>query len=132
MSTPNQLEDEALGFVKDGWTMFEIKIKLFDEAEFDEEIRRISRPRQQVAARWNDPDPHELMHVEGLSFNDVFLLRWSLSVEGSGDSGGILYTFILKKCKYFATYEVCSVKPSLLRRDPFLLFRSVKCLKNCC
>ena len=36
LSTLGQLEDEALGFVRDGWTMFEIEIKLFDEREFDE------------------------------------------------------------------------------------------------
>ena len=77
VSTQRQLEDEALGFVKDGWNMFEIKMKLFDEAEFDEEIRRISRPRERVPRRWEEPDPHELMHVEGLSLNNVFLLRFA-------------------------------------------------------
>ena len=75
LSTSSQLEDEALGFVKDGWTTFEIKIKLFDEEEFDEEIRRISRPLDRVSHRWEEPDPHELLHVEGLFLNDVFLLR---------------------------------------------------------
>ena len=112
--------------------MFEIKIKLFDEVEFDEEIRRISRPLDRVSHQWKETDPHELMHVEGLSFNDVFLLGWSLSVEGRRDYKDISYTFVLNKYKYFATYEVCSVKHPLLGRDPFLLFRSVKCLKNFC
>ena len=64
----SQLKDESLGFVKDGWTTFEIKIRLFDEKDFDEEIRCISRPLGQVSQQWEEPDPHELMHVEGLSF----------------------------------------------------------------
>ena len=132
MSTPSQLKDEALGFVKDGWTLFEIKIKLFDEAEFDEKIRRISGLRHRLPRQWKEADSGELLHVEGLSLNNIFLLQRSLSVDGSGQYGDIPYTFVLNKYKYFATYEVCSVKQSLLRRDPFLLFRSVKCLKNCC
>ena len=45
--------------------MFEIKIKLFDEAEFDEEIKHLPRHLDQVSHRWKEPDPHELMHVEG-------------------------------------------------------------------
>ena len=73
MSIPGQLEDETLGFVRDGWTMFEIQMKLFDEREFDEEMRRISRPLDGASYRWEEPDPHELMHVEGLSSNNVLL-----------------------------------------------------------
>ena len=123
LSTSSQLEDEALGFVNDGWTTFEIKIKLFDEKEFDEEIRRISRPLDRVPGQWKEPDPHELMHVEGLSSNDVFLPRWSLSVEGSEVDEDIPYTFVLNKYKYFATYEVCSARSSPpLRRDLFSPF----------
>ena len=111
LSTLSQLEDEDLGFVKDGWKTFEIKIKLFDTAEFDEEMRRIARPLDRQLHRWEEPDPRELMRVEGLSLNDVYLLRWSLSAEGSGEDGDISYTFILNKYKYFATYEVCYAKP---------------------
>ena len=73
LSLKRQLEDEALGFVKDGWTMFEIKIKLFNEAEFDEEIMRVPRRLNQSPRRWEEPDPHELMQVEGLSSINVFL-----------------------------------------------------------
>ena len=115
LSTPSQLEDEDLGFVKDGWTMVEIQIRLFDEREFDEEIRRISRPLDRVPRGWKEPDPRELMHVEGLSFNDVFLLRWPLTAEGGGEDRGIPYTFILNRYKYFATYEVSSAKDHHLR-----------------
>ena len=75
LDSTRELEDEASGFVKDGWTTFEIKIRLFDEEEFDEEIKRIARPLDRVPHQWEEPDPHELMHVEGLSLNDVFLLR---------------------------------------------------------
>ena len=114
LSTPRPLDNEGLGFVKDGWTVFEIKITLFDEAEFDEEIRRISRPRERVPCRWKEPDPRELMRVEGLSSNDVYLLlRWSLSAEGSGEDDGIPYTSVLNKYKYYATYEVSSAKHHL-------------------
>ena len=108
--TASQLKDESLGFVKDGWTTFEIKIRLFDEKDFDEEIRRIARPLGQVSQQWEEPDPHELMHVEGLSLNDVFLLRCLLNAEGRGRDRGISYTFVLNKYKYFATYEVCSTR----------------------
>ena len=133
LSTPRQLENEALGFVKDGWTMFEIKIKLFDEAEFDEEIRRISRPLDRMSNRWKEPNPDELMHVEGLSLNNVFLLRWSLSVDGRGEYKKTPYTFVLNKYKYFATYEVCPAKLSPpLRPDPFFVFHSVNCLEVFC
>ena len=109
-SISDQLQDEASGFVKDGWTTFEIKIKLFDEEEFDEEIRRISRPLDRVSHRWEEPDPHERMHVEGLFLNDVFPLRCLLNAAGRGRDRGIDYTFILNKYKYFATYEVCSTR----------------------
>ena len=132
MSTPSQL-DEASEFVSDGWMIFEIKIKLFDEKEFDEEMRRISRHLDREPHRWEEPDSRELMHVEGLSLNDYFLLRWSLSAEGSGQSGGIPYTFVLNKYKYYATYEVCSAKPSpLLHRDLCLLLNSVEYLEVFC
>ena len=123
VSTQRQLEEEALVFVKDGWTMFKIKIKLFDEAEFDEEIKHLPRHLDQVSHRWKEPDPHELMRVEGLSFNDVFLLQRSSSAEGRGKSREIPYKFILNKYKYFATYEVCLAKPSpLLRGDLHFCF----------
>ena len=92
LSTSDQLKDEALGFVKDGWTTFEIKIKLFDEKEFDEEIKRIARPLGQVSRGWEEPDPHERMHVEGLFLNDVFPLRCLLNAEGRGRDSGIDYT----------------------------------------
>ena len=75
LSTSRQLKDEPLSFVKDGWTMFEIKIKLFDGEAFDKEVKRISRPLDRVPGQWKETDPHELMHVEGLSSNDAFLLR---------------------------------------------------------
>ena len=91
------------------------------EEKFDEEIRRISRP---LPCRWKQPDPHELMHVEGLSLNSVFLLQWSLSVDGSGEDKAIIpYTFILNKYKYYATYEVCFANSLPLCRDLFLLFQ---------
>ena len=127
--TLSHLKDEALELVKDGWTIFEIKIKLFNEAEFDEEMRRISRHLDRGHQRWEGPSPHALMHVEGLSLNDTLLLRWYLSAEGSGEDNGFAYTFILNKYKYFATYEVRSVKLSYLLRDLYLLSNSVKCLE---
>ena len=95
--------------------MLEIEINLFDEREFDEEIRRISRPLDGASYRWKEPDPHELKHVEGLSFNDVFLLRWPLTAGGRRDYKGISYTFVLNKYKYFATYEVSYAKHHHLR-----------------
>ena len=72
LSTSSQLQDESLGFVKDGWTTFEIEIKLFDEKEFDEKIKRIARPLNRLPDRWEEPDPHQLMHVEGLSLTASF------------------------------------------------------------
>ena len=128
---PSQLENEALGFVKDGWIAFEIKIKLFHEKEFDEEIKRVSGPPDRVSHQWTEPDPHELMHVEGLSLNDVFLLRCLLSAEGSRKYKVIHYTFVLNKYKYFATYEVCSARSS-----PYVMIcfssSSAKFLEDCC
>ena len=132
MDTSSQL-DEASQFVKDGWTIFEIKIKLFDEKEFDEEMRRISRHLDLRPHRWEEPDSRELMHVEGLSLHDVFLLRWSLSAEGSGKNNDIPFTFVLNKYKYFATYEVFSAKPPPpLQCDLYLLLNSVECLEVFC
>ena len=131
MSTPRQL-DEASEFVSDGWMIFEIKMKLFDEREFDEEMRRISRHLDRGPHRWEEPDPHALMHVEGMSLNDVLLLRRPLRAEGSGEDNGFAYTFVLNKYKYYATYEVCSAKPSPpLHRDMYLLFNSIECLEAC-
>ena len=72
LDTSSQLEDEAPEFVNDGWTIFEIKIKLFDGAEFDEEMRRVLRHLDLRPTRWEKPDPCELMHVEGLSYTMSF------------------------------------------------------------
>ena len=110
LSTSRQLKDESLSFVRDGWTIFEIKIKLFDGEAFDKEVKRISRPLDRVPGQWKETDPHELMHVEGLFLNDFFLLRCSLNAEGRGQDRGVPYTFVLNKYKYFATYEVCSAR----------------------
>ena len=72
MSPSRRLIKEALSFVEDGWGMFEIKIKLFDGKEFDEEIKYVRRPLDRVRHRWKEPDPHELMHVEGLPSKSFF------------------------------------------------------------
>ena len=80
--TSSQLEDEALGLVKDGWTMFEIQIKLFNVAEFDREMKRISRPLDRQPRRWKGPDPHELMHLDGSVFEQYLPASMAIDCRG--------------------------------------------------
>ena len=62
----HESNDEALGFVKDGWIVFDIKITVFvEEQKFNEEIAHAPRPPDAVCYPWRNPDPNEMMVVEG-------------------------------------------------------------------
>ena len=58
--------DEALGFIKNGWIVFDIKITVFaEEHKFNKEISHAPRPPAAVCFPWRNPDPNEMMVVEG-------------------------------------------------------------------
>ena len=51
-----ELDNIALGFVKEGWATIEIKITLFEEREFDKKIAYVPKPLNQVPSTWGEPD----------------------------------------------------------------------------
>ena len=69
-----ELEDEALGFVEEGWVTLGIKITLFDEREFDEELAYVPRYLDQVPCTWKEPDRDKRIRVEGTLLARVFVL----------------------------------------------------------
>ena len=69
-----QMENEALGFVRNGWTIFNLKISLFDEEGRGEGMACLTQQlEQEVPPSWPPSEAGELMHVEGLPFFDISL-----------------------------------------------------------
>ena len=54
--TAADLEDESLGFVKEGWMTIEIKTTLFDEQEFNKEIAYVPKSLDQAPCTWKESD----------------------------------------------------------------------------
>ena len=68
-----QLENEALGFVQNGWTTLNIKISLFSEEGFGEDIACRTQQPEHVPPSWPPSKAGELMQVEGSPLFDISL-----------------------------------------------------------
>ena len=69
------LEDELVGFVRDGWVFLEIQITQLTEQEFSTVVSAVSPLSNKMLSSTQLPVLDDLMHVEGTPVHDTILMN---------------------------------------------------------